>query len=86
MNSGELMIVLIVLIVMGARVLRSRHQAGMDWRGQSMADDPEAARLRDEVRNLKERIQVLERVITDNSSSSSNLEREIEKLRDRSQS
>jgi hypothetical protein len=42
--------------------------------------DPEADRMRDEIKTLKERIQVLERVITDTNSASA-LDREIEKLR-----
>ena len=44
----------------------------------------EAARLRDEVRTLKERIAVLERLATDDNSNSVRLDREIERLRDRS--
>ncbi len=40
--------------------------------------DPETARLRDDVRGLKERVAVLERLITDQSSS---LDREFEKLK-----
>ena len=40
--------------------------------------DPETDRLRDEVRGLKERVAVLERLITDQSSA---LDREFEKLK-----
>jgi len=40
--------------------------------------DPEAGRLREDVRILKERVAVLERLITDQSSS---LDREFEKLK-----
>ena len=40
----------------------------------------ENQRLREDIRGLKERIAVLERVITD-TNTSSNLDREIEKLR-----
>lgn len=43
---------------------------------------PESVAAQDEIRQLKERIQVLERVITDNHGSSE-LGREIERLRDR---
>ncbi len=42
--------------------------------------DPEVERQREEIRGLKERIAVLERVITDTNSASA-LDREIEKLR-----
>ena len=44
--------------------------------------DADALRAQDEVRQLKERIQVLERVITDNHGSRT-LDNEIERLRDR---
>ncbi|WP_447415024.1 hypothetical protein, partial [Clostridium perfringens] len=44
--------------------------------------DEDNRRLREEVRSLKERVQVLERVITDNRSSI-DLDREIDRLRDR---
>ena len=40
--------------------------------------------LRAEMRGLKERIQVLERLATDDESDARRLDREIEKLRDRS--
>lgn len=72
-------IVLIVVVVMGARVLRARYEAlGAN---PSLANDPDARRLRDEVNRLKERIAVLERLATDEDNSA-RLDREIEKLRD----
>jgi hypothetical protein len=43
-------------------------------------DDAEALRLREEVKQLKERIHVLERITTDRENS---LSREIDELRDR---
>lgn len=73
------MVVAIVAIVMIAGVLKARYDR------QDHADpteDAEARHARDEVRQLKERIAVLERVITD-TNSASNLDREIDKLRDR---
>lgn len=42
--------------------------------------DPEAERLRAEVKGLKERVAVLERLVTDRPTA---LDREFEKLRDR---
>jgi hypothetical protein len=42
--------------------------------------DPEAERLRAEVKALKDRVAVLERLATDSSTA---LEREFEKLKDR---
>ena len=53
-------------------------------RGRSHGSRPDegATALRDEVRQLRERVGVLERVITDNRASL-DLDREIERLRDR---
>jgi hypothetical protein len=66
---------------MFASVMRARYGYGRkSRRGQIEAHDPEAGRLKEEVRTLKERIAVLERIATDKESS---LEREIESLRDR---
>lgn len=81
MSGGQVMIVMIVLIVMIAGIIKSRHNA---QRGDNptLMNDPETARLRDEVRQMKDRIQVLERVITDNHKSV-DLVSEIERLRDR---
>jgi uncharacterized protein YlxW (UPF0749 family) len=75
----------IVAIVMFASVLRARYgyihrrKRGQD-REQAQVESPEAARLKEEVRSLKERIAVLERIATDKEST---LEREFERLRDR---
>lgn len=79
MSGGQWMVVLIVFIsVIGGIIKnRNRHRTG-DVQG--VAADPEASRLRDEVRTLKERIAVLERIATDRTS---NLDHEIERLRDR---
>ncbi len=65
-------------MVMFASIMTARYKS-MHRRGDA-AEDPDAARLREEVRTLKERIAVLERIATDKESS---LEREIERLRDR---
>ena len=73
-------IVLIVLIGSVARVLQARYQAQAG--APPPPDSGEAARAREEVRQLKERIQVLERVITDHHGGSE-LDRQIERLRDR---
>jgi hypothetical protein len=76
-NNPFGMVVAIVAIVMIANVLKARYRAG---HGTTPADTGEARQLRQEIAQLKERISVLERVITDNHSSNS-LEQEIEKLR-----
>jgi hypothetical protein len=78
MNPLE-MVVLIVLIVTIGKVFSSRRStknAGTDI----IQADPDNARMREEVKMLKERIAVLERIATDNSSAAA-LDREIEKLR-----
>lgn len=79
MNPFE-MVVLIVAIVMIASVVRSRYGANHRRRGVEGGDDAEARRLREEVKQLKERIHVLERITTERENS---LSREIDDLRDR---
>ncbi len=77
------MIVAIVAIVMFATVMKARYgwQRGRGTRSDPEVDDSvEAARLREEVKQLKERIHVLERITTERENS---LSREIEELRDR---
>ncbi len=80
MNPFE-MVVLIVAITAIASIFRAKYRVGKDARGNDVAlNDPNSDRLRDEMKQLKERIAVLERLATDDTSS---LDREIEKLRDR---
>lgn len=83
MNPFE-MVIGIVLIVSIAGVLRAKYKAehgiieDEDGNDRRLAD-PDAARLREEVKTLKDRIAVLERIATDKSNR---LEQEIEALRD----
>ena len=80
MNPFE-MVVLIVAIVMFASVFMAR--LGSRRRGRDVGepvDSAETMRLREEVKMLKERLHVLERITTEKESS---LSREIEELRDR---
>lgn len=81
MNQFE-MVVMIVLIVMIASVLRSAFGLRRNRRDRQGAiqDDPETKRLREEVKSLKERLAVIERITVEKENS---LEREIENLRDR---
>ncbi|GEM73599.1 hypothetical protein [Sphingomonas aquatilis] len=83
MNPAEMIVAIVALVVIGG-VLRARFNAfgprHSDQFQPDMTDD--TRRLTQEVRDLKERIQVLERVITDNRSTS-DLDREIERLRHR---
>ena len=79
----------IIIVVSIASVIKARmgihknaHGDEVYHGGQDAAATAEAARMRDEIRALRERVQVLERVITDNEASSHRLEREIDALRD----
>ena len=74
-------IVLVALIALIAYfVLQGRKVRG-DAEGAPRLD-PETQHLRDEVLELRARIQVLERVITDNHGAA-DLTKEIDRLRDR---
>ena len=85
MNPFEFVLTLIV-IVFAFRIISHRMgmRTGWDrrWANQQLeAGDPrEAELLREEVKELKERIQVLERITVDKENS---LAKEIESLRDR---
>jgi len=90
MNPFEMVVAIIVIVTIGS-VLKARYGIHKDkdgnevYRGNNAADSAsvaENARLRDEVRALKERVQVLERVVTD-TEGSVRLDREIESLRDK---
>ncbi|WP_413061837.1 hypothetical protein ACLN6N_05485 [Sphingomonas carotinifaciens] len=85
MSGGQVMVVLIVMIVMIASVVRGKHRRspGLDLMDGSHGEqDGETRAMRREMQQLKERIQVLERVITDNHKTV-DLDREIDRLRDR---
>lgn len=82
MNQYE-MIVLIVAIVMFASVLRARFgysRRGRSISGPSDEDRSENLRLQEEVKELKERLKVLERITVEKENS---LSRQIDDLRDR---
>ena len=81
MNQFE-MVVLIVVVVMVASVIRSIFgvRRGRDRDRLPVAEDAETRRLRDEVKQLKDRLAVIERITVEKENS---LEREIERLRDR---
>ena len=85
MNSSHIMIVTIIAIIMVASIIKARirakHGIVEDEDGnQRVIDDRDSARLRDEVKSLKDRIAVLERLATDDNGARA-LDREIEKLR-----
>jgi hypothetical protein len=85
MNPFE-MVVAIVAITAIASVLRAKYGVIRHGRGRHAVEefvgrpDPDAARAQEEIKALKERIAVLERLATDTNSAVS-LDREIEKLR-----
>ena len=85
MNPFEMVIAIVAIVTIGG-IIRARMGVGRDYKGSefSLRDDTTTAenqRLREDIRGLKDRIAVLERVITDTNTSST-LDREIEKLRD----
>jgi len=84
MNHGEFTAVMIVAIVMFASIVRARYGYGLrrrrDGHEISPSDQAETLRLRDEVKELKERLKVLERITVEKENS---LAKEIESLRDR---
>jgi hypothetical protein len=82
MQSSHITAIVIVLIVMIASVIRAKYRGDKHRNGDTVAarDDVETQRLREEVKVLKERLQVLERITVEKENS---LEREIENLRDR---
>jgi uncharacterized protein YlxW (UPF0749 family) len=88
MNPFEMVVAIIIVVTIGS-VLKARYGIHKDkhgnevFRGNDAQASAEAVRLRDEVRALKERVQVLERVVTDSEASSLRLDREIEALRDK---
>jgi hypothetical protein len=78
MNPFE-MVVLIVAMVMIASVMRARYSGRHRRDDVEGSDNAEALRLREEVKQLKERIHVLERITTDRENT---LSRQIDELRD----
>ena len=81
MNPFE-MVAIIVVAVMIASVLRAKYSHGRRAGRAEIAPQEQAEnlRLREEVKELKERLKVLERITVDKENS---LARQIEELRDR---
>ena len=80
-GSVAFMVVMIVLITTIGRVFSRRYTA-LGRHETQQVQSADSMRMADEVRQLKDRIAVLERVVTDNHGSIG-LDREIERLRDR---
>ena len=79
MNPFE-MVAIIVVAVMIASVLRAKYGHSRRQVDTDPREHAENLRLRDEVKELKERIKVLERITVEKENS---LSRQIEELRDR---
>ena len=76
------MVVLIVLIVMIAGVMRARYSARhrLDDEESSGRSPAEVRRMEEDMRALKDRVAVLERIATDRNHL---LEQEFDRLRDK---
>jgi len=83
MNPFEMVIGIVLIVTIGS-VIRARYGIRRDRGGEAVqADSTTAAenrQLREELRVLRERVAVLERVVTD-TECSVRLDREIEALR-----
>ena len=83
MNSNvAIMVVLIVLITSIATVFRAKYGIRRDNRGNELPlhdNSAETARMREEMKALKDRVAVLERIATDRNQL---LEQEFDRLRD----
>ena len=85
MSDGQLTAIIIVAIVMFASVLKSAMGSGRARRrikhseANATESNAEIARLRDELARVKDRVAVLERIVTDKNLL---LEQEFERLRD----
>ena len=79
MNPFEFVIAL-VFITGIFTLLRHRMGVRHRWERPAVEDSGETLRLRDEVKELKERLKVLERITVEKENS---LSKEIESLRDR---
>lgn len=77
MNQYEFVLGIVLIVMVTSLV---RHSLKLKSKTVEPPVDGEADRLRGEVRSLKDRIAVLERIATDKSAR---LEREIDELRDR---
>jgi cation transport regulator ChaC len=84
MNPFEMVVAIIIVITIGKVVntrVQAKHGIASDEDGNPVTlIDPDAGRLREEVKYLKERVAVLEKIATDDRGARE-LENEIEKLR-----
>ena len=83
MNHGQTFVLVLVAMVFAFSIIR--HKLGVPVRSMremrgDRGDSQETLRLREEVKGLKERLKVLERITVEKENS---LSAEIESLRDR---
>ena len=85
------MVVAIILIVTVGKIIQSKHKARhgiiededmMGNKTQRLFGNNDTQAMRDEIKALKERIHVLERIATDDNSAN-DINRQIEELRNR---
>lgn len=90
MGPFEMVVAIIAIVTIG-KVISSKHKAKhgiiededmMGNKTQRMLGQGDTQVMQDEIRALKERIQVLERIATDNNSAN-DINRQIEELRSR---
>ncbi|HVF84091.1 MAG TPA: hypothetical protein VM913_07975 [Sphingomicrobium sp.] len=81
MHGGQIFVLIIIAMALVAGIVKARYRyQHRDRDSASALAGAESQQLRDEVRQLKERIQVLERITVEKENS---LSREIEELRSR---
>jgi hypothetical protein len=80
------MVVTIILIITIGKIIQTKQKAKhgfvMGTKTHRLLNKAETQQMQDEIRGIKERIQVLERIATDNNSAN-DINRQIEELRDR---
>jgi len=80
MSGTQIMVVAIVAIVMIASIIRAKYGRRGEGAEIPPEERAETLRLREEVKELKERIKVLERITVEKENS---LAKQIDDLRDR---
>ena len=90
MGPFEMVVAIIAIITIG-RIIQTKQKAkhgiveDQDFMGTKthrLLNNADTQQMQDEIRALKERIQVLERIATDNNSAN-DINRQIEELRSR---
>lgn len=90
MGPFEMVVAIIAIITIG-RIIQTKQKAKlgivedenfMGTKTRRLLNNADTQQMQDEIRDLKERIQVLERIATDNNNTS-DINRQIEELRSR---